>query len=410
MTTTQAATASPTGPAPRPSLVSGALLLRFVSIVASSIGFYLPLAAVPMYAAAHGSASAGGLANGALLVATVGGELATPRFVARVGYRWALCAGLVLLGAPALVLLGTAAFPAILAVNVLRGVGFAITVTAGGALTAQLIPDARRGEGLALVGLVGGVPSLLALPFGAWAAAHWGFGPVFVLTAAAPLMAVATVPGPPGRMLASRDHHGVAGSLRRGALMRPATVFAASAAAAGVVVTYLPLALAHHATWVAPAALLAQPAAATAGRWVAGRLGDRGGQVRLLVPGLALSILGVVAMAVTGSALLVVAGATTFGTGFGVLQNASLSLMYARVPAEGFSAVSAIWNAGYDLGMAVGAAGVALLVGAAGFSWAFVVTALVMVPALLVARRESETGPDHAVAVEPDLSAVAAAA
>ncbi|HEX5088299.1 MAG TPA: MFS transporter [Nocardioides sp.] len=400
MTTTRAS---------QPPLVSRALLLRFVSIVASSIGFYLPLAAVPMYAAAHGSPSAGGLANGALLVATVGGELATPRFVARVGYRWALAVGLVLLGAPALVLVGTASFPAILAVNVLRGVGFAITVTAGGALTAQLIPDSRRGEGLALVGLVGGVPSLVALPFGAWAAAHWGFGPVFALSAAAPLLAVATVPGLPGRMLDTRTHHGVGGSLRQGALMRPATVFAASAAAAGVVVTYLPLALAHHAAWVAPAALLAQPAAATTGRWIAGRLGDRGGQVRLLVPGLALSILGVVAMAATGSVLLVIAGATTFGTGFGVLQNASLSLMYARVPTEGFSAVSAIWNAGYDLGMAVGAAGVAMLVGAVGFSWAFVVTALVMVPALLVARRETENEPGQSVAAEADMSAVAAA-
>ena len=150
-------------------------MLRFVSIVASSIGFYLPLAAVPMYAAAAGSATAGGLANGVLLVATVAGELATPRFVARVGYRWALSIGLVLLGAPALVLLATSSFAAVFAVNAARGVGFAITVTAGGALTAALIPDGRRGEGLALVGLVGGVPSLLALPFGAWAAMHWGF-------------------------------------------------------------------------------------------------------------------------------------------------------------------------------------------------------------------------------------------
>jgi MFS family permease len=394
----------------QPSLLSRALLLRFVSIVGSSIGFYLPLAAVPVYAAAHGSATAGGLANGALLVATVGGELVTPRFVARVGYRWALCVGLTLLGGPALVLLGTASFPAIFAVNALRGVGFAVTVTAGGALTAQLIPDSRRGEGLALVGLVGGVPSLVALPFGAWAAVHLGFAPVFVLTAVAPLLAVATVPGLPGRAASTEAHHGVASSLRRGALMRPATVFAASAAAAGVVVTYLPLALAHHAAWVAPAALLAQPAAATAGRWVAGRLGDRAGQVRLLVPGLALSIVGVVAMAVTGSAPLVLAGATVFGTGFGALQNASLSLMYARVPAEGFGAVSAIWNAGYDLGMAVGAAGVALLVSTVGFSWAFVFTALAMVPALLVARRESDREQGHSQSAEADLSMVPVAA
>ena len=187
--------------------------------------------------------------------------------------------------------------------------------------------------------------------------------------------------------------------------MRPATIFAASAAAAGVVVTYLPLALGHSAGWVAPLALLLQPTAATAGRWVAGRLGDRGGQSRLLVPGLALSIAGVVAMAVIGSDALVLAGAATFGAGFGVLQNATLSLMYARVPESGFSAVSAIWNAGYDLGMAVGAAGVALLVTSVGFGPAFLVTGLAMVPALWLARRETAGQPDHSTSPEPALSA-----
>jgi MFS family permease len=114
-------------------------------------------------------------------------------------------------------------------------------------------------------------------------------------------------------------------------------------------------------------------------------------------------------MAATGSAPLVLVGAGTFGAGFGVLQNASLSLMYARVPSEGFGAVSAIWNAGYDLGMAVGAAGVALLVSTVGFSWAFLVTALVMVPALLLARRETDAEPERLLARDADVSVMAAA-
>jgi MFS family permease len=369
-------------------IISPALLLRFVSIIASSVSFYLPLAVMPLFADAAGSHSSAGLANGALLLATVAGELVTPRFVARVGYRWALGAGLTLLGAPALLLLTFSSFPMIMLVGVLRGLGFAVTVVAGGALTAALIPDERRGEGLALVGLVGGVPSLVALPFGVWAAGHWGFGIVFVITAVAPLAAIVTLPGLPGAKPAARGEHGVLRGLRNGAIMRPATIFAASASAAGVVVTFLPLAMAHRASWVAPAALFLQPTAATIGRWVAGRLGDRGGQIRLLVPSVALAIIGMAAMAITASAPIVVAGAATFGVGFGVLQNASLSLMYARVPKSGYGTVSAIWNAGYDVGMAVGAIGVGVLVSASGFTPAFLITAATMIPALVIARRE----------------------
>jgi predicted MFS family arabinose efflux permease len=72
--------------------------------------------------------------------------------------------------------------------------------------------------------------------------------------------------------------------------------------------------------------------------------------------------------------------------------------------------VSAIWNAGYDLGMAVGAAGVALLVSTVGFSWAFLLTGLAMVPALVLARRESATEPDRSETPDADLSGLAVAA
>lgn len=378
-------------------ILSRALVLRFVSLVGASVSFFLPLAVIPMYA---GSTSAAGWANGALLIATVFGELVTPRLVVRIGYRWALACGLVLLGAPALALLATPSLVVVLAVGIVRGIGFAITIVAGGALTATLIPAERRGEGLAIVGLVSGIPSLLALPLGVWLANHWGFGIVFVVTALAPLAAVVTVPGLPDRDASAGGTHGVLGGLRNGALTRPATVFAAAAAAVGVVVTYLPLAVAGHAGWVAPVALLVQPAVATAGRWVAGKLGDRRGQLRLLVPSVVLCATGMATMAVTSSAVLVIGGATLLGAGFGVLQNATLSLMFARVPAEGFGTVSAIWNAAYDIGMAAGAIGVGMLVTSTGFPVAFLCTAALLVPALVLALRER----DYSLRIERRIS------
>lgn len=360
-------------------------------MVGGAVGFYLPLAAIPMFAAQNGAAAAAGFANGALLGATVAAELATPRLISRIGHRWALASGLVLLGTPALMLLtplGTSV-TAILVVNALRGIGFAISVVSGGALTAALLPAERRGEGLAVVGLVGGVPALLSLPLGTWAASHWGYGMVFVLTAAVPLIAILSIPWLPRHERTSAGAHGtVVAGLRNHLVMRPAVVFAASASAAGVVVTYLPIAVGDRAAWVAPTALLAQPAMSTAARWYAGRLGDRAGQARLLVPGVVLAVVGMTGMAATGSGLLVVAGATVFGAGFGVLQNATLALMYARVRAGEYGIVSAIWNGAYDLGMGIGAMIVGALVTSIGYNAAFLTVAATMLPALALARRE----------------------
>src|SRR4051812_34292174 len=109
----------------RTTLLSRVLLLRFVSIVGSSIGFYLPLSVVPLFAKESGSDSFAGLATVALLLATVACELVTPRLNARVGYRSALALGLVLLGVPTLVLMFSDSIAVIVAVSVVRGAGFA---------------------------------------------------------------------------------------------------------------------------------------------------------------------------------------------------------------------------------------------------------------------------------------------
>lgn len=268
----------------------------------------------------------------------------------------------------------------------MRGLGFGVTIVAGGALTAALLPEHRRGEGLALVGVVGGVPALVALPFGVWAAERWGAGTVFAITAVATLLSLVAVPGLPRRTGSGGGTHGVLAGLRDAGLMRPAAVFAASTVAIGVLVTFLPLATASAT--IAAIALLVQPATATAARWIAGRLGDRHGQARLLVPGLLLAGSGLLGVSATATPGAVIAGAAVFGAGFGVLQNATLALMYTRVRPEGYGAVSAIWNAAYDVGMAAGAAGAGIVAAGAGYPVVFVLAAVLLVPALRPAARE----------------------
>lgn len=376
----------------RPPLVSRALLLRCVSIIGASTSFYLLLSVVPRYAAASGGGGgSAGLATGALMIATVAGELATPRLVARYGYRPVLIAGLILLGAPALVLTASTAMVWIAAICLVRGLGFGFTVVAGGALTVSLIPPERRGEGLALVGVVSGVPSLAALPLGVWLAAHVGYASVSVAGAVAALAAVAAVPGLPDREPTSARAVGVVAGFRAAALARPAVVFATTALAAGIIVTFLPLAVSSESTGLVALALLVQPAASTVARWAAGRHGDRHGPARLVLPGLLASAAGVLLTALTHSPVAVVGGVTLFGLGFGVTQNATLTLMYARVPTSGYGAVSALWNFAYDAGMGLGAIGFGVLAGTTGYPLAFTLTAALMLTALAPAWRDHHT-------------------
>jgi predicted MFS family arabinose efflux permease len=54
-----------------------------------------------------------------------------------------------------------------------------------------------------------------------------------------------------------------------------------------------------------------------------------------------------------------------------------------------------MWNAAYDAGMGTGAIGVGLLVAHLGYPVAFLLTAALVIPALLPARPEQVRGARH---------------
>jgi MFS family permease len=380
MTTTTAL--RPTSPATRPRLLTAAVVRLLLADLAAMTSFYLLLPVVPLYSAERGLGAVGaGLSTAVLMFASVGTELITPRLAGRIGYPRLLAIGLVLLGAPALAVPALSDLGPLMAVCVLRGIGFAIVVVAVGALAAAALPEERRGEGLGLFGVVASLPAVAGLPMGVWLVPAAGFPVVFAVGALVSLVAVGTVVGlPAGTAAGSGSRTG----LRTPALIGPAALFGATAIAAGVLVTFLPDAVGGAS--LAATALLVQSAAATATRWWAGRHADRHGPDRLLVPALVVAAVGMAAVAVTGSALAVLVGALVFGAGFGAAQSASLNLMLARVSRAEYGAVSAAWNAAYDLGWGLGAAGAGAVVGIAGYPVAFGLAAGLVVVAVPVVR------------------------
>jgi predicted MFS family arabinose efflux permease len=382
---------------PRSRIVNRELLLVFAASFGAMAGFFLLLSVVPLYAESVGAGGVGaGLATGALMATTVAGELAVPRLLARFGHRAVLAVGLVLLGAPALALPAAATIPAILAVSLVRGLGFAICVVVAGALVAALVPPERRGEGLGLFGIVVGVPGVIFLPLGVWLVEQAGYPAVFVAGAVVTLAALAVVPGLPGRRPAADPPVGVLAGLRTPALIRPAVTFAATAMAAGAVVTFLPLAVTRSPDSLAALALFVQAAVVTASRWWAGRYGDRHGPLRLLVPGVVATAAGMGALVLLDRPAVVLAAMGLFGSGFGITQNASMTAMLNRVEPSGYGAVSAIWNLAYDLGLGVGAFGFGLVAARTGYPPAFAVTAALVLVAVVPVAIPTRPGPTPA--------------
>jgi predicted MFS family arabinose efflux permease len=371
---------------PAPRLLTPAYVRLLTVDFGAMTGFYLLLAVVPMHAADHGAGGLGaGLTTAVLMFASVAGELATPRVAARFGYRRLLVVGLVLLGAPALALSRITGLEGMLAVGVVRGLGFAIVVTATGALAASTLPAERRGEGLGLMGVVSMLPAVTALPAGVWLADRVGTSVAFVLGAVVVLAVVPVCLGLPRDAVDHGEDSGLGSLARRPGTVAPAVVFAVAAVAGGAVVSFLPSAVTGHAG-LAAVALFVQALTATLARYLGGRHSDRRGPQGLLVPGVALAAAGMGFAALTGNPVAVLAGMAVFGTGFGLVQTASLNLMLAAATPAQYGAVSAAWNVAYDLGWGMGSAAVGLVVASAGFPVAFAVTAAAVAAMLPLAR------------------------
>lgn len=376
-------------PAPE-RLVTGQFARLLVTVFGSGLSMYLLTSVVPLYLAASGSGGIGaGLSTGGMMLSAVGMELLVPAMLVRFGYRGTLGLGLILLGAPSLVLLLTASLPVVLAVCVVRGAGLAIMVVGAVALVADLTPAHRRGEGLGLYGVVVGLPAVIGLPLGIYLTNVVGFNALFVIAAVASLAGLVALSGLPRRSTgqAEPQHVKVLGGLRGSGLLMPTFVFAAVTVAAGVSVTFVPLAVAGDKHSLVAVALLVQAIAAPAARWLAGRYGDRLGAVKLLAPALVLAALGAAALIFIGSAAAIIAGSALFGLGFGAAQNLTLAIMYDRVPKSRYGQVSALWNLAYDAGWGVGAILFGAIVAGTGYPVAFALTAAVVALAILPAAR-----------------------
>src|ERR1700734_1525307 len=171
-----------------------------------------------------------------------------------------------------------------------------------------------------------------------------------------------------------------------GAAVRLPLIFAAATIAAGVLDSFLPLTKGIPSN-LCSAALLVQAITATLSRWQAGRHGDRYGHARLLIPALAVAALGMAAMIVLGSPVVLFAGMVLFGAGFGVLENASFALLIEQLPE---AKASALWNLAYDAGYGAGPAVFGLICVRTGYPAGFALTGvliLAVVPAALRERR-----------------------
>ncbi|GAA2408507.1 MFS transporter [Actinomadura vinacea] len=379
----------------------------FLLMLAASFGMFsnhaVLLSVVPLWSVGGGAGHGGaGVTTGTVMAVTVLVQVWMGRLTGRFGARVLLAAGALLLGVPSFGYAVSDALPWVLAVSAVRGAGFGIVTVAGAALAAAMVAPDRRGRAVGLYGLAVGLPQVLVLPAGLWAAERFGFVPVFVVAGVLSVLAAPLVAAMSGRTTLARragatrargparasvsDSVGAARRVLAGSA-GPWTALFASACAFGGIASFLPLALDDPAA--AATALLVLSAAIIAGRWAAGVWSDRCGAGRLAAPGVLVTAAGMAGLAFAaspaGGGIVAVVAAAAYGLGFGLVQNDTLVVMFHRSGPDGHGSASAAWNIAFDAGTGVGAVVLGLVSGALGIAGSFAVAAAGVIAALPLA-------------------------
>lgn len=249
--------------------------------------------------------------------------------------------------------------------RVVHGFAHACFLAASAVYVADLAPADRRGE---VIGIYGTASVVAMAIFPAWGIdiiqrTH-SFTVLFtysVTAAAAAFLAVAVVSevGPPD---GGRQHVSLLTVGRRRTVLVPALTLGAGATAYGTVIAFLPV--------FAPQRGLAQfgifftvyAAATMASRIFAGRLSDRYGRRRVILPFMILLAVGVFALPFLNSLLLLAFIGVTFGFGFGAFMPTLNALVVDKTPPPERGSALGFFTSFMDVGIAFGS-GVLGLVG-----------------------------------------------
>jgi len=371
-------------------------------------GYALLLTVAPLWAVEGGATTAGsGLVNGVLLLFTVLTQLFVPRALQRFGWGPVLAVGLVLLGAPGVLLSLSDDLGVILGLSAVRGVGFGVLTVTGSAAVAALVSAERRGEAIGAYGLAVALPNLVLLPAGPWIAESLGYWVAFILSAL-PLAGI-----PAALRLASTLHlsapelHPVVAdpadpadpqSVAYRRLLRPMVLLLAVTLAGGAVITFTPQMVDNSS--VAAGGLLLMGLSAALSRWRIGVFADRYGAQRFLVPLVLLTGVGMAlvswSVATSGGVRVgsFLASMLLIGLCYGALQNLTLVISFAAVSRRHHNRASAVWNIGFDAGTALGSVGVGVVAELTTFATAFLIAGAIAVATLpLGLQRFAVTAP-----------------
>lgn len=364
------------------------LIISLVNFFLTLI-FFLLMVTIGVHAvSAYGaSTSEAGLITGIFIIGTLVGRLFIGRLIDSIGRRKTLLIGLTFFTATILLYFVDLGVGFLLFTRFVHGLGMGLSSTATGTIVAQVIPAARKGEGIGYYSMSSTLATAIGPFVGLLMSQYTNFSTIFLLCLIVGLISLVsalTVNVP------EADHPSIVRGFSPSSFVEPkalpiALIIAVAALSFSSVLSYINF-YASELDLVEAASIffLVYSIAVLLSRPITGRLMDARGANVVMYPAIAVFAVGLLVLSQATSALgLLVAGAL-IGLGFGNIQSGTQAIaVKAATPARMGMATSTFFIA-LDAGLGFGPYLIGLMIPITGFSTLYLGLAAVVASLLLL--------------------------
>ncbi|MCL6570393.1 MAG: MFS transporter [Bacillus sp. (in: Bacteria)] len=252
--------------------------------------------------------------------------------------------------------------------RVVQGVGWGFSTTASGTIATDLIPPARRGEGMGYYGLSGNLALAFGPSLGLLLTGIVSYKQFFLICAGCGLVAL---------MLSSKIHFKRGEKVPVGttkkrdfyekSAVKPAMLMFFITVTFGGIAAFLPLYTTEKHIAGIQMYFLLYAVALMVTRTFAGQLYDRKGHQAVFLPGTLLILMAMILLSWLPNSLILYVAAILYGLGFGMVQPALQAWSIEKAPINRRGMANATFFSFFDLGVGIGA----IIFGQIGYQYGY---------------------------------------
>lgn len=331
-----------------------------------------------------------------LLAGIIGGMLTLTGFATRPffgglldkkGRKLILLIGIVLLLAVTSLYHATTSMVMIFIFRIIQGLGWSAASTSTSTIAADLVPVARRSEGMGYFGVSSSLAMAIGPALGLYLVEQFSYSSLYIV--ATIFVALSLIISISSSYL-NRDSvskqpskdFGKSKLIEKTAIEPSILIFLISTTYAGIV-TFIPSYAAYKGIEGIGSFFIVYAFALLMTRTFSGKAADRIGTTKVVVPGMILLIVALIILMEAHSLNSFLAAAVLYGLGFGSIQPVLNALVITLAPAERRGTANATFLAGLDMGVGLGAIGWGAVAQKLGFIHVYSLSAFLILLALL---------------------------